>query len=247
MTDDKDLLEEAIARLKAEASSQEAPKAVVDETIRRISDARQSVPGPMPNDPEGREPRRLVISRILRLGLAAAALIVIGCVIGRVSGPAPLDMDELRDALTPSVAAAVEPAIRAKVVEELEQRYRLALTAAYVKVKEELTEERRDDLNRFAIQTLAASNAATNRLLAELVATIDTAQAEDLSRIAKVIYQIEQNRIQDKTQLAAGLQTLASRTEDELTRTRRDLVQLVVDVRPQGQGRPDRSTQRHPQ
>jgi len=142
-------------------------------------------------------------------------------------------MDDLREALAPSIAAALEPAIRANVVKDLEPRYQLALTAAYVKVKEELTEQYRDELSRFAIQTLTASNATTNRLLTELVESIDTAQAEDLSRIAKALYQIEQNRIKDRTQLAAGLHTLASRTEDELSRTRRDFVQLLVDVRPE--------------
>jgi hypothetical protein len=42
------------------------------------------------------------------------------------------------------------------------------------------------------------------------------------------------NRVQDKTQLASGLQTLAYRTEDELSRTKREVVQLLVDVHPAG-------------
>jgi hypothetical protein len=41
--------------------------------------------------------------------------------------------------------------------------------------------------------------------------------------------EIELNRMQDKTQLAAGLQTLASRTADELTQTRRQFVQLLAN------------------
>ncbi len=118
----------------------------------------------------------------IRLSLAAAALILLGFAIGRLSGPAPLDMDELREALAPAVAAAIEPAIREKLMEDMRQRYQVALAATYVKVKEELTEQYRDDLNRFAVQTLAASNAMTNRLLAELIENIDTAQAQDLTR-----------------------------------------------------------------
>ena len=66
-------------------------------------------------------------------------------------------------------------------MEDMRQRYQVALAATYVKVKEELTEQYRDDLNRFAVQTLAASNATTNRLLAELVESIDTMQAQDLN------------------------------------------------------------------
>jgi len=149
-------------------------------------------------------------------------------VIGRLSGPAPVNLGKLRETLAPSLAASLEPAVRARVVEDLERRYQLALAATYVKVKEELTEQYRDDLNRFAIQTLAASNATTNRLLAELVEGIDAAQTQDLARIGRVISRIERDRIQDRTQFAFGLQTLASRTEEN-----RQLVQLLVDVLPE--------------
>ncbi len=179
--------------------------------------------------------RRVPIGRTIRLALAAAALIAIGCVIGRFSGPAPMKMDKLRDALAPSLAASLEPAIRAKLVEDLQHRYQLALAATYVKVKEELTKQYRDDMNRYAVQTLAASNATTNRLLTELMESIDNAQAQDLTRIARVISRIEHNRIQDKTQFAAGLQTLASRTEET-----RQVVQLLADGRPEDlDARPD--------
>jgi DNA primase len=174
-------------------------------------------------------------------------LIVLGYAIGRLSGPAPLDMDELREALAPSVAAAIEPAIREKLIEDMRQRYQLALVATYVKVKEELTEQYRDELNRYAIQTLAASNATTNRLLTELVENIDTMQAQDLKQVARALHQIELNRVQDKTQLASGLQRLASRTEDELSRTRREFVQLLVDVRPENSDVQDRLTHPDPQ
>ncbi|MEN6578388.1 MAG: hypothetical protein ABFD90_18730 [Phycisphaerales bacterium] len=233
MNRDKDLLGEAVARLKRDALSQEPPKAVIDETLRRLADASPEMGGVIPE----RSDHRYARSRtMIRLALAAAALFVVGCVIGRLSGPAPVNLDKLRETLAPSLAASIEPAIRAKVVEDLQHRYQLALAATYVKVKDELTEQYRDDLNRFAIQTLAASNATTNRLLTELVENIDTAKAQDLDWVAKVICQIEQNRIQDKTQLAAGLHTLASRTEDEFSRTRRQFVQLLVDGRPEDLG-----------
>ncbi len=234
MTKDRDILAEALARLKSEGLPQEPPKGVVDETLRQLADARPATADRQPTRIGPSDCGSMTFRRIaIRLSLAAAALIMLGYAIGRLSRPAPPNLDELRETLAPSVAAAIEPAIRDKLMEDMRQRYQVALAATYVKVKEELTEQYRDDLNRFAVQTLAASNATTNRLLAELVESIDTAQAQDLGRIARALRQIELNRMQDKTQLATGLQTLASRTEDELSRTRREIVQLLVNVVPE--------------
>ncbi len=238
MKRDDDILARAAARLKEGAAGQQPPKAVVEETVRRLACARSA-------QQEARygDRRRINIRQVTtRFSLAAAALIALGYVFGRFSGPAPVNMDKLREALAPSLAASLEPAIRAKVVEDLQQRYQLALAATYVKLKEELTEQYRDDMNRAAVQTLAASNAVTNRLLAELVESIGTAQAQDLTRIAQALHWIELNRVQDNTQLAAGLQTVAQRTEE----TRRQFVQLLVDVRPEDLGaQPSQPTRIH--
>lgn len=234
MKKDKDVLAEALAQLDNTGLPQQPPQAVVDETIRRLGNAQPAATSPEPAGADRRNLGRITLrTTIIRWSAAAAALIVLGYAIGRLSGPAPLDMEELREALAPSVAASIEPAIRAKLIEDVRQRYQVALAATYVKVKEELTEQYRDDLNRFAIQTLAASNATTNRLLTELVESIDTMQAQDLKQVARALQQIELNRVEDRTQLAADLQRLASRTEDELSRTRREFVRLLVDVRPE--------------
>lgn len=230
--DERDVLAEALAQLKRQGLSEKPPKAVVDETIRRLADARPAASGLDPRDA-----RRIFLGRMaVAAPLAAAALILVGFAIGRLSGPAPLDLDELCRALAPSVAASIEPALRAELIDDLRQRYQVALAASYVKVKEELTQQYRDDLNRFAVQTLAASNAVTNRLLAELVENIDSAQAEDLTRIARALRQIEVNRMQDKTQLATGLKTLASRTENELSKTRHAFVQLLANYQTEDLG-----------
>lgn len=73
---------------------------------------------------------------------------------------------------------------------------------------------------------------------------IDTAQSQDFTRVAKAIYQIEQNRIQDKSQLAAGLYKLASRTEEL---SRRQLVRPLVNTHPQGIDGQDNHTIEIPQ
>jgi hypothetical protein len=210
--------------MKHEGQSQEVPKEVVDETVRRIAD---SGPCILPI----RHPQS-AIRNCLRLAAAAAVLVLAGYAVGRLSAPKPMDLDQIREALTPAVAAAIEPALRARVVDEMRDDYQIALAGLYVRVKEELTEQYRNDLNRFAVQTLAASNAVTNELLTQLVQNIDTAQTQDLRRITRALYEMEMNRVQDKTQLASGLQTLAYRTEDELSRTKRELAQFLVHARP---------------
>jgi hypothetical protein len=231
-------LSEAIAQLKKEGESQEVPQEVLDETLRRIADCRLRI--------ADSSTLRLPIRGLVRFAAAAAVFVLVGYTAGRLSSPKPMDLDELREVLTPSVAASLEPALRERVTENLRSQYQLALAGMYVRVKEELTEQYRNDLNRFAMQTLAASNAVTNELLTQLVQEIDTAKTQDLRRVARAIYEIEMNRVQDKTQLASGLQTLANRTEDELSRTKRDIAQFLVDVRPAGSdGQPTESRRIH--
>jgi hypothetical protein len=218
----EDRLSQAIDRLKQEGLSQGPPREVVDETLRRMAEAKPCIL-PLRNP-------QPAIRHFWRLGAAAAVLVVAGYAVGRLSASKPLGLDQIREALTPAVAAAIEPALRARVVDEVRDDYQIALVGLYVRVKEELTEQYRDDLNRLAVQTLAASNAVTNELLTQLVQNIDTAQTQDRRRITRALYEIEMNREQDKTQLASGLQTLANRTDA--------IAQLVADTRPMGFERP---------
>ncbi|OHB68430.1 MAG: hypothetical protein A2Y77_09875 [Planctomycetes bacterium RBG_13_62_9] len=225
---EEDILAKALAQLKSDSLSQELPKEVLDKTMRQMAD---SSPCRLPiRDP------RAGIHGLIRLTAAAAVFMIVGYAVARLSAPKPMDLDQLREALAPSVAASIEPAIRARLAEDLQRRYQLALGSMYVRVKEELTEQYRDDLNRFAVQTLAASNAATNELLVQVVRAFDSAKAQDLRQIVQAIYEVEMNRVQDKKQLASGLQTLASRTnrtEDELSRTKYQFVRFLADVRPE--------------
>jgi hypothetical protein len=224
MKNREDKLWEAIARLRQQGPSQELPKEVVDETLRRMAARGLRIAD---------SDTRIHSTRYLfRLAAAAAVFVLLGYTAGRLTTPKPMDLEQLRDTLAPSVASAIEPALRARLADEVRRDYQLALASTYVRVKEELTEQYRSDLNRFALQTLAASNAVTNELLAQLVENIDTAQTQDLRRITRALYEIEMNRVQDKTQFASGLQTLAYRTEDELSRTNHALVQLAADSRP---------------
>jgi hypothetical protein len=222
----EDILAQALAQLKQQGLSASVPQEVLDETVRRIADS-----GPCP--PSMGNPNS-AIRNWSRWVATAAVLVLAGYALGRLSAPRPPDLDQLREALAPSLAATLEPALRERLVEDMGQRYQLALAGTYVRVKEELTEQYRHELNRFAVQTLAASNAVTNELLTQLIQSMDTAKAQDLRRIAQALYQMERNRVQDRTQLASGLQTLAYHTENELTATRRQVARFLGDVRLEG-------------
>ncbi len=237
MERDRDLLAEAIVRLKQDGLAEQVPKAVMEEAARRLSEAESRIGASRgaraPVFSGGMDRNRAGLARrAIRLALAAAAVLILGYAIGRLTAPAPMDLDQLREALAPSVAAVIEPAIRERVVSEIRQGYRVALAGTYVRLKEELTAQYRDELNRYAVQTLATSNAVTNQLLAELVQAIKTEQDKDLRSIALALHRIEANRLQDKKQLATGLEALAYRTEEELQRTRTGLVQLLVNTYP---------------
>jgi len=217
---EKETLAEAIEQLKKQGLANPLPQEVMDETVRRMADGGWR----MADSGTARPPLRTWIG--LKFAAAAAVFILAGYVSGRLAAP---DVDQLREALMPSIAASLEPTLRQKLGEEMKDQYQLALAAGYLRLRDELTQQYREDLNRFAMQTLAASNATTNALLAKLVETIDTTQAEDLRRIALVLSQIEAKRVQDKTQLAAGLQTLAYHTEGELSRTKKVLARFMID------------------
>jgi hypothetical protein len=163
-----------------------------------------------------------------RWAAAAVVLIFVGYAVGRVTVASPPDMEQLQLALETSL----EPAIRQKVIEELNRDWRLALANSYLRLKDELSGQFRRELNAYTLHTLAASNAVTNELLTELIEAINTAQAQDRRRVAAALELIELNRLRDKNQLISGLQTLAAETGDELLRTRQDFAELLVYTPP---------------
>lgn len=223
MTGSKDILTKAIAYLKQQRSAGPPPE-VVKETLAQLAEAESRLPART----EGRHPPG-ELWPVAKLACAAGILIILGYGLGRVGRPQPIDVERLRAALLPSLAASIEPAIREKLAQEMGQSYRLALANTYVQLKEELTQQQRDDMNRFAAQTLAASNAVTNRFLAELLDSIKTQQTNDLRSVATALRRIESNRLKDKEALAYELATLAYQTEDQLQQTRAQLVRLLLE------------------
>lgn len=224
MKENEDILEKAVKAIKNQQIPPGPPQELTDATIAKLTEHSEQ------SETVSIESRIRIIERlksakgITKVAAAAVLLIAAGYATGRLSAPRPPDMEQLQ--------AALEPAIRSKLLEEMDRRWQLALASSYVRLQEELSEQYRQDLSRFAVQTLAASNAVTNQLLAEFVQYINAAQTQDLRRIAAALEQIESNRLQDKTQLTNGLESLAYLTEDELKRTRQAMAQFLVNTQP---------------
>lgn len=159
-----------------------------------------------------------------KVAAAAVLLIAAGYSTGRLSAPRPPDVEQLQ--------AALEPAIRQNLLDEMKHYVQLGLANGYVRIQNELRQQHRQDLDRLALQTFTASNAVTNELLTELIESINTAQIQDRQWVTAALEQIESNRLNDRTELGNALMSFAYQTEDELQRTKQDLAQVLSYTRP---------------
>ncbi len=168
---------------------------------------------------------RLKISNsFTKVAAAAVLLIMAGYATGRLSSPKPPDIEQLR--------VALEPAIRDQLVDEMKQYLQLGLTNSYIQLKDDLSQQYRRDLNQFTAYTLAASGAATNQLLEQLIESINTAQVQDRQWVAEALEEIELNRLQDNAKLSNAFASFAVQTEDKLLRTNQNMAQILSYTQP---------------
>jgi hypothetical protein len=199
-------------------------------SIRRIEkEVKQAVEGQRQNQKAGTAGifRR---SKFVPYAAAAAVFIAVGFLVGRVSKSQTVNIEQLRNELKVSLSSE----IRKEVSEQLKGDLQAAFAAGFEQVKDGLRNEYQQDLNRYAIQTLAASSAVTNQLLTELISTIDTSRERDLRQIAAAMEQVELNRMRDSSELRNSFTTFASYTGNELTRTRNEMAELLSNTRPGG-------------
>jgi hypothetical protein len=157
----------------------------------------------------------IVASRTARFAAAAMLLISVGFLAGLAWGWR-LNTEHLRNSLEAS----------------LKQELQSVMASSYAALKDELRDEYRQDLNLYAVQTLAASNVATNQLLSELVAAINTSRAREQEGILAALGQVEANRIRENNELRKDLATFASYTGDNLSQTRQEMAELWAYTRP---------------
>lgn len=222
MKENENILEKAIEALKNEQIPPGPPQELVDATVTKLAETSEQS-DTVPLGSRIRIVERLKAVRgIAKFAAAAVLLIGAGYATGRFSAPQAPDMEQLQ--------AALEPAIRKNVVAQLSSDLQLGLANGYLQIRDELGEQHRQDMGWFAAQTLAASNSVTHELLAALIESIDAAQTQDRQWFTAAIEQVELNRLRD----SAAFASFAVRTEDDLERTKRGVVQLLSYGLPRG-------------
>jgi hypothetical protein len=224
MEENENTLKKAVEALKNEQFPPGPPQELVNATVTRLAETQgQSDKLPLGSG-IGLVERLRAVRGITRFAAAAVLFIVAGYAVGRLSGPRPPDMEQLQ--------AALEPAIRQNLLDETKRYLQLDLANGYVRIKDELSQQYRQDLNRVALQSVAASNAVTNELLTELIESINEAQNQDRQWVAAAFDQIESNRLHDRTQFGNALATFAMQTEDELMRTKQEMAHFLSYTQP---------------
>jgi hypothetical protein len=162
--------------------------------------------------------RMFIDSKITKLAAAAVLLIVVGYIVGRVSNPRVVDTKQFHHALR----------------EEWNRDLQLALANWDARLKNELGQQFRGELNDSAVQTLTTSGAMTNELLAKLIEAISAAQTQQRHDIIAALEQMEFNRLRDNSQIRNDFARFAVLTSDELERTRKDVAEWIVYGRGDG-------------
>ena len=224
MEENENTLEKAVEALKNEQIPPGPPQEVTNSTIAKLTEAAGQA------DTVKFENRIRFIERLkatkslTKIAAAAVLLIAAGYATGRLSGPQPPDMEQIR--------AALEPMIRQNLLDESKQYLQLGLANGYIRIKDELSQQYRQDLSRVALQSVAASNAVTNEKLIELIESINESQNQDRQWVVAAFDQIESNRLHDRNQFSNALATFALQTEDELMRTKQDMAHFLSYTQP---------------
>jgi hypothetical protein len=204
----ENILDKAVKAINDEKIPPGPPEELANSTIARITE----LSGQTNSAPSSR--RISFIERIKapngfsKVAAAAVLLITAGYAAGRLLSPKPPDIEQLQ--------AALEPAIRSKLVDEMKQYWQLSLTASYAQLRDDLTQQYRRDLTQIASYTLAASGVATNQLLEELIESINQAQTHERQWFAAALGEIELNRLKGDAQLSNALTTFATQTEQNM-------------------------------
>jgi hypothetical protein len=209
MKEDKSDFEKSVEALRNQKVPPGPSRELVDETIKKLTETSKQPNTVKLNKQLWFIERLKAANSFSKIAAAAVLLIVAGFAAGRLSSPRQPDMAQIQ--------AALEPAIRNQLLDEMKQYLQLGLTNCYVRLKDDLTQQYRSDLSQCATQTVAASSAMTNQLLEELITSINAAQRQDRQWVAEAFKQIELNRMRENAKLNNAFINFAAQTEDELS------------------------------
>ena len=140
-----------------------------------------------------------------KVAAAVVLLLMAGYATGRLLSPKPLDMEQIQ--------AALEPEIRKNILGQVDQYLQSSLTTSFTQFREQYQR----DMNQFAVYTMAASGAATNQLLEQLIESINQAQTQDRQWFVAALGEMELNRLKGDAQLSNALASFAAQTEQNMT------------------------------
>jgi len=220
MEKNEEIFEKALEALKNEQIPPGPPDELAADTVAKLAEA-----AGRSENAEIRLIRLQPMRNLAKIAAAAVLLILAGYAAGRLSGPQPPDIEQLR--------AAIEPSIRQNLLDEINSNMLAGLEKGYTQIKDELGRQYRQDLDRTAMQTLAASNTVTNQLLAKLIDSIKDSQLQERRLVAAALEQIESNRLRDRSQLSSAVAALAVQTEDEFIRTKKDVAYALSHALPE--------------
>jgi hypothetical protein len=220
MEKDKDILERAAEVLKNEKIPPGPSKELIEATISKLTEITRQPDTIQIGDRIRIRERLRAVSKLNKVAVAAVLFIVAGYAVGRLSAPRPIDIKQLQ--------ATLVPKIRQELLDEINQH----LESSYISLTSELDQRYRQDMKRVAMQILAVSNTATNERLAELIESFNESQVQDRQLFTTMLERIEANRLRDSVVLSDALTTFAQQTEQELERTKQDVIQLLSNVQP---------------
>jgi anti-sigma factor RsiW len=152
-----------------------------------------------------REGRRPLHRPLIRWAAAAALMMGIGFGAGRFATSATANAGKIR--------AAIEPEIRQQLRQEFVQLLR-------------------DELDKAASATLAASGEQAKHWIEDYAQALDTKRTEDNQAIRAALNNLESQRLADFVSLKKDVDTVAWWTDAGLRRARQELVQLADSTQP---------------
>ncbi len=151
-------------------------------------------------------PARLSLqSSLVRWAAAAAVILGVGFGVGRFATPATASADKIR--------AAIEPEIRQQLRQELAQLLR-------------------NELDKAASATLAASSEQTKHWIEDYTRALESKHTEDNQALYDALNKLESQRLADYVSLKKDVDTVAFWTDAGLRRARQELVQLADYTQP---------------
>jgi hypothetical protein len=226
MKEDENILEKAVKSMKNGQVPPGPSDELIKATIDKLNNASEQPDTIEFNRRLRFTDRMMLLNSFVKFAAAAVFLIIAGFAAGRLTTTKPPDIEDIR--------ASLEPSIHNRILSEMKQYMQLGLANSYVRLKDDLTEQYRQDLNQLAANIVAANGNMTNQLLENLIESIDAAQAQQQQLFAATIEQIELNRRRDNAQLSDALVTFATQTENELNQTKQDMAELLDYTRSEG-------------